>query len=70
MTLTKKLFIINNYQKSWSCYQDFFLLLVLFIYVKKLYNSTNTQFLENFERGFIWDTQLLLSVLQVPLVLK
>jgi len=26
--------------------------LVLFIYAKKLYNSTNTQFLENFERGF------------------
>ena len=52
MTLTKKLFMINNHQKSWSCYQDFFLLLVLFIYAKKLYNSTNTQFLENFERGF------------------
>lgn len=62
--------MINNHQQSWSCYQDFFLLLVLFIYAKKLYNSTNTQFLENFERGFIWDTQLLLSVLQVPLVLK
>ena len=53
MTLTKKLFMINNHQKSWSCYQDFFLLLVLFIYAKKLYNSTNTQFLENFERGFL-----------------
>ena len=52
MILTKKLFMINNHQKSWSCYQDFFLLLVLFIYAKKLYNSTNTQFLENFERGF------------------
>ena len=26
--------------------------MVLFIYAKKLYNGTNTQFLENFERGF------------------
>ena len=44
--------------------------MVLFIYAKKLYNGTNTQFLEILKEDLLWDTQLLLSVLQVPLVLN
>ncbi len=49
----------------------FFLLLVLFIYAKNCIMCTNTQFLENFERGFTYGyTVAKLMVLQVPLVSK